>query len=285
VTSPLQVLKLDASACTTGQALRIMAALHRFPHLRRLQFTTHTYTYLLDAPWSQMTHIWLTCPMMGPVCLDILSRCSQVEDFRCSQVLTPANCTPPRSQKVLLRKLLFLHIQLGKDAGDVLDNIICPSLRVLHLKRWRSGPRAPLSFVELLSRSGCKLESFHLDDDEPSEDDIITHLRAPLLKTLRTLELECRRLGMKTLRALSHTDDVDARILLPSLHTIWFKSSALCREDVVEMVESRRDIMPNGVTGAPLQDVFVGKQRHPVFRGGKIQKTGDTKFSNDRRQA
>jgi len=197
-----------------------------------------------------------------------------------SQVLTSDNCTLKRFQKVILRRLFFLQIQLGKDAGAVLDHLICPSLRVLQLKRWRSGPRASLSFVELLSRSGCKLESFQLEDDELSEDDIITHLKAPLLKTLRTLELECRRLGSKTLKALNCTDEADADNLLPSLHTIWFKSSTLgSRDDVVGMVESRMDRVvnpPDGMIGVSLQDVFIGKHRHPICRGGRILKMDDT---------
>jgi hypothetical protein len=147
-----------------------------------------------------------------------------------------------------------------------------------------------LSFVELLSRSGCKLESFQLEDDELSEDDIITHLRAPLLKTLRTLELGCHKLGWKTLKALGCTDEPDAELLLPSLHTLWFKSSTLgSRDDVVGMVESRMDRVvhpPDGMIGAPLQDVFIGKHRHPVCRRGRILKMDDTTTRLiDRRQA
>jgi len=276
VTSPLQVLKLDASACTIEQASQIVQTLKQFPHLRRLQFTRHTSTPLFEAPWSQMTHIWLTCPMSDQQCLEILSHCSQVEDFRLSHIITPANFAP--SKKTILPKLFFLQIHSAEDARTIFDNINCPSLRNLHLKRWRSGSRAPLSFADFLSRSGCKLESFNLHDDELSEDDLIHHLQAPPLKLLRILELECRRLSSKTLKLLSYTADSEANILLPSLHTVWFKISYVVDDVFQQMAESRLDrtvVQPDGVVGASLKNVFVGRNRHPVCREGKILRPAD----------
>jgi hypothetical protein len=276
VTSPLQVLRLDASACTVEQASQIVLALKHFPDLRRLQFTRHTSTPLLEAPWSQMTHIWLTCPMSDQQCLEILSHCSQVADFRLSHIITPANFA--YSKKIILPKLFFLQIHSAEDARTIFDNINCPSLRNLHLKRWRSGSRGPLSFAGFLSRSGCKLETFYLHDDELSEDDLISHLQAPPLKLLRILELECRRLGSKTLKVLSYTGDSNASILLPSLHTIWFKISYVPDDIFQQMAESRLDrpvMQPDGVVGASLKNVFVGRHRHPVCREGKILKLAE----------
>ncbi|KAF8230571.1 hypothetical protein L208DRAFT_1438232 [Tricholoma matsutake] len=274
VMSPVQVLKLDASACTDEQANQIVLVLNHFPHLRRLQFTRHTSIPLLGAPWSQMTHIWLTCPMSDQECLEILSRCSQVEDFRVSHI-TPANFTS--SRKIILPKLFFLQMQSAEDAR-IFDNIDCPSLRNLHLKRWVSGSKALLSFADFLSRSGCQLESFHLHDDDLSEDDVISHLKAPPLKPLRTLELECRRLGSKTLKVLSCTENPEANIL-PSLQTIWFKHSFFGYCDILQqMTQSRLDRMvkqPDGVLGVSLKNVFVGRHRDPICREGKMLKATD----------
>ena len=281
VTSPIQVLKLDVSACTAGQASQVVLTLNQFTRLRRLQFTRHTSTALLEAPWSQMTHIWLTCPLSDKQCFDILSLCSNVEDFRLSHITSSINSVFAPSRSIILPKLFFLQIHSAEDARMIFDNISCPSLRNLQLKRWGSCNQPSAFFTTFLSRSGCKLESFLLHDDEVSEDDLINHLRAPLLKQLRTLELECRRLGRKTLKVLSDAEGSadSGNVLLPSLHSIWFKYAFLLDDGLNQMVESRLGgtmKQPDGMVGPSLKNVFVGKHRHPVCRDGKMLKTPDT---------
>jgi hypothetical protein len=268
--SPLTTLRLDASSCSDEQANEIAESLNCFPHLRRFQFTRSAVTSFEDTQWSRMTHIWLNFHLNGNECIDILAGCSQVEDFRLAEIYAPANRAV--SREIVLPNLSYLQLSSLYGFQTIFDRLTCPALRILNLKTGdeTSSPysEAVQSFVNFLSLSGCKLEKFSIYEDDLPEDNLISYLQTPALKTLRELELECQDLGPRTLELFKYPEDANAGILLPSLHTVWLRSSA---EEDVAIIPFEVSQLDNVLRSTPLKNVYFSRNRLPIFREGKIQ--------------
>ena len=244
--SPLVTLRLDATDCSCNKADEIAESLNRFPHLRRFQYTRLSTTSFKNTQWSRMTHISLDFYLSGNECIDILAGCAQVEDFRVSQIGTHADRTS--SREIVLPNLFYLQLSSNQGFQTILNRLACPALRTLELRTGdgsfnRSHSEAVQSFVNFITHSECKLESLSICEYILPEDDIITCLQTPGLKSLRALELDSGNLGANTLKLFKYQEDADTDILLPSLHTLWLRSRSSENEAIEAFGLDRKSVV------------------------------------------
>ncbi|KAJ3867082.1 hypothetical protein EV359DRAFT_78963 [Lentinula novae-zelandiae] len=165
-----------------GAALRMLQLLQASPNLRRIQFNA-LVPNIEVAPWTLLQSFEATAGVLLKDLFTILKSCSRLQV--CDACLLVENEEDPPSpslkSELVLQNLHTLNLSelLTEELTTVLGCLTLPALRKLSL----SGPSdEPVyewphqSFIKLLSRSQCHLESLSLNNLAFSEDQVINYL-------------------------------------------------------------------------------------------------------------
>ncbi|KAH7869706.1 uncharacterized protein C8R40DRAFT_720048 [Lentinula edodes] len=180
-----------------GAALWMLQLLQASPNLRRIQFNA-LVPDIEVAPWTLLQSFEATAGVLLKDLFTILKSCSRLQF--CDACLLVENeedsPSPSLESELVLQNLHTLNLSelLEEELTTVLRCLTLPALRKLSL----SGPSdEPVyewphqSFIKLLSRSQCHLESLSLNNLAFSADQVINYLCLPNVNdTLEDLEIK-----------------------------------------------------------------------------------------------
>lgn len=214
------------------------------PQLRNLQLIQPLMPSTFDIPWRSLTKLIAICYTCGQV-TEILRACSNLVSCRLVFVNDTSRHVAINLPLVHLRSL---DIETGIHLFSIFESLTLPSLCDVRLMlhsygydtQWLSRP----SFILLLSRSACTIQSLHLCCDQPffSEPDLIACLEAmPMLIELEIRSQAAAAFTRRVVRRLTHGNNTTATCLIPKLEILRIDRCRKVFRDVIfaEMVQSR----------------------------------------------
>ncbi|KAH0578667.1 hypothetical protein H2248_003798 [Termitomyces sp. 'cryptogamus'] len=191
-------------------------------------------------------------------CLLLMARCPMIEEIVILHLMNPTHDTT--LPVVDLPHLRTLYLQ--GDTGQLLDRLLCPSLRSLDM----TPPMDNKILQRLGARSSCNL--FHLcllEDDRPmhtiSEWDALEYLQSACCQTLRSLHIKPATTDTFFRNLTWKADGEAGTQYLP--HLVELSATSFTTDGIVsEMVASRWHIQRKG--NSPARLVFV-KIRQMLF--------------------
>ncbi|TFK34257.1 hypothetical protein BDQ12DRAFT_715410 [Crucibulum laeve] len=172
----------------------VWTALHSSPVLREVNWgKTYKERMPPNVPWHQLTRIESLPEMPISTLLDILALCSRIEHLEVhtlSSSDTPLQLPIP----VVLGNLRCLKLNIGvdSDSADFFDNVDLPvleNLTIIHDYDFPFNHEAS-ALNDCLLRSGTSvLKTFSLCSAEPSGQDTLDYVFAPVLLSVPDLQL------------------------------------------------------------------------------------------------
>ena len=234
-------------------AKRVASIIQAAPRLRSLSWISFTGYSDLNIPWPQLTLLNLSGSILfADDCLGIIQACPMLRSG-CFLIILPVDgriYTFKRSRFVH-HNLELLDIRTQGDFREFFARLTLPRLSDLSIEMGyfdiedsqRMWPQS--QFMELLSRSGCSLESLALSNADITPEELIACLQCTslsvrnLLLSTETLEHTC--VTDDVLRSLTYRSAIpDALLLCPNLVNIKFWGSLSSSDGILaDMIESR----------------------------------------------
>ncbi|KAL4264930.1 F-box domain-containing protein [Pleurotus pulmonarius] len=214
----------------------------------------------VQVPWHQLTTLWLHCPILFPLLLDILGQSTSLTTCLVVAVFKDGFIDGSTLPVVRLPFLTSLDIRVFTDSRAVpqlFDPLTFPSLTKLTITIPVGSTTIPAwprtQYLSFIARSRASLATLILEKVNISEDDVITCLEQSQ-QTLTRLSISgrvVRNVGDKLLQRLTlepptPSGAVDGNVgvgegLCPHLESIQFMDGCLWSSDGLlgEMVRSR----------------------------------------------
>ncbi|KAJ7158553.1 hypothetical protein C8R46DRAFT_1354515 [Mycena filopes] len=231
------------------------------PRLRECHWVSNTDLGGFNAPFPQLSKLFLERPLEADEFMHILSEGRNIESCQFFVLVSPTStlalpAAPPVAPSVLRHNLRSLDLTADL-FSRVFNQLELPSLTHISIKRFDFTPVWPhKDFMSLLKRSKCALESLSLTDTDMTPEQMIEFLRhaSPTLeKLILTSDRRLRHtiVNDDVLRLLTWTPGSAGPPVCPRLSMVKFWDCHTSTDGVLaDMIESRwkgRDGGPNRV--------------------------------------
>jgi len=242
-------LGLDARSCTKEQRSQLLSVTRSFPNLRRLIFfapfaplSNFIPISTVNLPCSRLTHIRLTGGFSIYQCSEILSNSHLIVNCQLSGIYGTSDSISQRDITLPhLRSLTLDSVANTCDLGELIDILICPTIRILSINqgKWQLPTPDVRALTKFLNHSRRGLHELRLSDSNVTEIDLLACLRIPSLQSLRTLSIAIPSITELTLGFLQRRKYRN-HDTFPNLRKLSLKYCYTSDGALVNMVTSRR---------------------------------------------
>ncbi|KAJ8508682.1 hypothetical protein ONZ45_g9086 [Pleurotus djamor] len=214
-----------------GSFFQFLGGSPGLPNLRRLELKQRSWQAMPQAPWGQLTHLSLECPMNGDSALELLDQCPRLLYLHLSWITGAPLAPPPEpdddtvipiAHVVKLPRLRTLSLSLDSTPAEFYERLQFPMLHTLTLSTPTSfsPPLDPALIDNFIIRSECTLRSFTLADSSMDSNAVIPWVYLLSLQSINHLRIQGTTTPDYLFDVLLVTDDWDAVILLPMLEDL-----------------------------------------------------------------
>ncbi|KIJ94211.1 hypothetical protein K443DRAFT_683944 [Laccaria amethystina LaAM-08-1] len=176
----LEEVYLNESRCSWAQedVDRIKSMIVSAPRLHSVSWLSRKSYLTLAFPWKQLTHFSLRHPINVDECLRILAICPHLESLELTLFLD----FPDDNDDVpfVHNTLQLLYLNTVGNLATLFDKVTLPALKDLSLSEAGGALRwAQFQFLAFLSRSGCTIEQFVIQEIDISAEEIAECLVHP----------------------------------------------------------------------------------------------------------